>query len=432
MLLRVQVRQGDQVVEDRLIRSETVTFGRSEDASVRLDGRHVSRIHLVLEWIGKSWWAEDRSSNGTWLDGERLSGRTRLARPCTLTIDTFSIDLTPGGSAAPAEATADGSERPEAIRTKLPEGKFVEVQVQGGLLQGEVVRFSELPVEIGRDHHCDLVLPEGFVSRRHVRIWAEEDEIYVGNISDGNTLIVDGRVVPNGGSVLFDHGATMNLRRLVLKGRLGGPAREQTADRAEDLAEVTGTGGESAPDPDATAIRMEPSPTRSDIERKSPAADGGAGGDGAPDEEGAKPVQRTPGKAAARVRRGTSTRLGISVAPSIAARKLLVLRLTGILDLVTVARLEEQVRSAFTEGWKFIAVDFEKLERLDSSALSSVVKFLVELEKAGRKIRIFSVSSAVQEILLLANVEEFFADYFCRDEKETIDRLGLSPGQLQR
>ncbi|CAM3248375.1 FHA domain-containing protein [Prescottella defluvii] len=58
-----------------------VTVGRSSEADVPLvSDPEVSRLHATIEWIGTDWTIVDDglSRNGTFVNGERISGRRRL------------------------------------------------------------------------------------------------------------------------------------------------------------------------------------------------------------------------------------------------------------------------------------------------------------------------------------------------------------------
>jgi hypothetical protein len=60
---------------------ERITIGRSADNGLALTwDSEVSRVHASLERMGEEWTLVDdgRSRNGTFLDGERVNGRTRL------------------------------------------------------------------------------------------------------------------------------------------------------------------------------------------------------------------------------------------------------------------------------------------------------------------------------------------------------------------
>ena len=60
----------------RLASGEHVLLGRAPRCDVRLSSPRASREHAVLLHRGGAWWVEDLdSSNGTFLDGERIALR---------------------------------------------------------------------------------------------------------------------------------------------------------------------------------------------------------------------------------------------------------------------------------------------------------------------------------------------------------------------
>jgi predicted component of type VI protein secretion system len=62
--------------------SEEIVIGREVDRGIRLDWNpHVSRVHAVLDRVGKTWTLVDNglSRNGTFVNGKRVVGRRRLA-----------------------------------------------------------------------------------------------------------------------------------------------------------------------------------------------------------------------------------------------------------------------------------------------------------------------------------------------------------------
>ncbi|MBX3470892.1 MAG: FHA domain-containing protein [Planctomycetes bacterium] len=54
---------------------QPVPVGRDARAVVQLDHAAVSRLHLVMAWAGQGWKVMDRSSNGSWMNEERLPGQ---------------------------------------------------------------------------------------------------------------------------------------------------------------------------------------------------------------------------------------------------------------------------------------------------------------------------------------------------------------------
>jgi pSer/pThr/pTyr-binding forkhead associated (FHA) protein len=76
-------RDGDDVQRILELDSapERLTIGRSTSNGIVLAwDSEVSRVHVTLERLGAEWSVIDdgRSTNGTFLDGERIHGRTRL------------------------------------------------------------------------------------------------------------------------------------------------------------------------------------------------------------------------------------------------------------------------------------------------------------------------------------------------------------------
>ena len=102
----------------------SVTIGRGEACDVRLGlDREVSRLHAKLEHLGGAWVAVDDglSRNGTFVNGERISGRHRLANGdvlrCGDSLLTFrdptgvSYDSTRPASASPVAQVTESQRR---------------------------------------------------------------------------------------------------------------------------------------------------------------------------------------------------------------------------------------------------------------------------------------------------------------------------------
>lgn len=64
---------------DRIRVAERVTVGRGDTADLVIDDARVSQAHFAVERAGRGWAVEDLgSTNGTFVDGERLGGRAEL------------------------------------------------------------------------------------------------------------------------------------------------------------------------------------------------------------------------------------------------------------------------------------------------------------------------------------------------------------------
>ncbi len=69
--------------------SPVTTIGRSADNTIAIDDDFASVRHARLVFRGGQWWLEDmRSTNGTWLNGNRLSAPTPLHPGDTIAVGT--------------------------------------------------------------------------------------------------------------------------------------------------------------------------------------------------------------------------------------------------------------------------------------------------------------------------------------------------------
>ncbi len=71
-----------------------ITIGRAADSTIVLDDDFVSTNHARLVPSGKNWIVEDLgSTNGTWIDRDRVNGPTLLQPKATLRIGRTSMEL---------------------------------------------------------------------------------------------------------------------------------------------------------------------------------------------------------------------------------------------------------------------------------------------------------------------------------------------------
>ena len=93
--------------------ADRVTIGRraTNDGALEWDAR-VSRVHAALEQVGDAWALMDDglSHNGTWVNGERLTGRRRLEDGDTISVGGTLVVFRAarGGSASRPTVSAVG------------------------------------------------------------------------------------------------------------------------------------------------------------------------------------------------------------------------------------------------------------------------------------------------------------------------------------
>lgn len=98
---------------------DRVTIGRDEGNDVAVDDEQVSRVHAEIEAIGAVWVISDQglSTNGTFVNSERIVGRTRLQDRDLIEVGTTGILFRDPATGHPARGTvaADSTEKAASL-----------------------------------------------------------------------------------------------------------------------------------------------------------------------------------------------------------------------------------------------------------------------------------------------------------------------------
>ncbi|MCB1683141.1 MAG: FHA domain-containing protein [Pseudomonadales bacterium] len=193
--------------------------GRSEDNEVLLLDDHISRQHAQLRLVdGVVWLRDYGSANGTFVNGERLSGGCRLYHGDEISFDTLRFqlvgkgqDLTPvrrQQTATEIIRIATRNERrtdtTEIAAVDLAEPPLVvpDSRQTGAFLLGVSEPVSGFTFRtgigasvIGRDEACDVVIRDSTVSARHAEIVVRPESTTVTNLMATNGTRVNGEII---------------------------------------------------------------------------------------------------------------------------------------------------------------------------------------------------------------------------------------------
>jgi len=200
--------------------------GRGETNQVRLDDDHISRRHAQLANVQNVIFLRDLgSSNGTYVNGERIIGACRLYHGDQLRFDTVTFqligqgaDLTPirEPEASPRPASlqsawrdrlaADGSDTTEVAVVDEPAllqpppavaGEEAGAYLLGASepVAGLTFRTSIGRTLIGRQDDCDLVIRDRTVSARHAELMVRAEGVTITNMMSTNGTRVNGEEV---------------------------------------------------------------------------------------------------------------------------------------------------------------------------------------------------------------------------------------------
>ncbi len=200
----------------------TLDAGRSDDNEILLLDDHISRKHarFMLE-DGVVWIQDLRSANGTYVNGERLSGGCRLFHGDEVSFDNLRFqlvgkgqDLTPVRQAETVTEVALIKEAPqtsyETTEFALADSKsdvpvvMPEVSETGAFLlgvsepiSGYTFRTRIGATTIGRDEDCDVVIRDPTVSSRHAEIVVRPETTTITNLMATNGTRVNGHQIQN-------------------------------------------------------------------------------------------------------------------------------------------------------------------------------------------------------------------------------------------
>lgn len=176
--LRIWVGGGSQEFDQDL-----VVVGRGLDAAVVLQHEDVSRRHLEFWRSNGGWWMIDPgSTNGTYLDGRRIT-QEPLTGPVTLLVGgvngvqisveaVAAYSATPSGQAVNPYGASQRSAQPPA---PPPDPRAAPVAAPPGqIAHGQTILPAHRPpgqvLTIGRTRTSDVVIDDPLVSRQHATL----------------------------------------------------------------------------------------------------------------------------------------------------------------------------------------------------------------------------------------------------------------------
>ena len=210
-----------------VITGASLVFGREAGCDVVVAGKDVSRRHAEIVQTPKGYVVVDSSTNGTFVNEERVEGQRILARADVIRLGDeqfrFYADVAPatavpppppGPAASPPQAvpqappgasdrlrhTVHGLEAfvPASPRSAVGGGAgggFASFLVRSGGLAGQRLSVKTPVVNIGRADYNDLVVPDPSVSTSHAKLQRREGVWVLVDLDSTNGTFVDGEQV---------------------------------------------------------------------------------------------------------------------------------------------------------------------------------------------------------------------------------------------
>ena len=181
-------------------------IGRSPQCELPLEEPLASRHHAEVVVERGAYFLKDRDSrNGTFVNGERIHERRRLADGDEVGIGTTNLKFLLDEGAGKAEEPGDDKTRfatfgevekkhlgQKVVAAGAKGPLRVKLQVVDGPLHGGVFRDWEGPLSIGRGLGNHVVLLDDAVSGSHARILRDGERYLIEDLNSANGTFVDG------------------------------------------------------------------------------------------------------------------------------------------------------------------------------------------------------------------------------------------------
>src|SRR5213592_4839735 len=262
-----------------VIAAASLVFGREAGCDVVVSGKDVSRRHAEIVQTPKGYLLVDTSTNGTFVNEERVEGQRILARTDVIRLGeeqfrfyadaapaTAAPSPPPGPAASPPQAAPPAPSPPPGAGDRLRHtvhgleayvppsprsaagGSLASFLVRSGGLAGQRLSVKTPVVNIGRADYNDLVVPDPSVSTTHAKLQRREGVWVLVDLDSTNGTFVDGEQVK--GEAPLAPGATVRLGDVQLV--------FEPSDDALSIAKGGGT--QMLRTPHSTALNAPPRP----------------------------------------------------------------------------------------------------------------------------------------------------------------------------
>ncbi|MGM0575180.1 MAG: FHA domain-containing protein [Myxococcota bacterium] len=198
-MYKLQIRDDEgRTTPVPLLRDE-VTIGRKEGNTIRLTERNVSRRHARIVKDDGRVVIDDLSRYGTRINGRRISGPTPLDSGDILQIGDYELTLDVDEQAAADKAHAPKAKEDSTAVVHVGRGLAEQAAGPPRLvalttnLAGSEYELRGDEIVVGRTDESDVVVDHRSISRRHARIYRDDDGNWaVEDLGSANGIRVNG------------------------------------------------------------------------------------------------------------------------------------------------------------------------------------------------------------------------------------------------
>jgi pSer/pThr/pTyr-binding forkhead associated (FHA) protein len=242
--LSIEDDQGQSTIV-QLVRTE-YSIGRTEENTIRLTERNISRHHARLFKQGAAWFLDDHGSyNGCYVNGARVTSHQPVTTNDLIQLGDYRLELHADEAEAQA-ATRTAPARAESLTTTLnlsPQTDRLVMVV--GPTPGREYLLAHAPQRIGRGEECDICVNHSSVSRWHAELnFVGSGRYEIVDHGSSNGIRINGVDLARG---LLDARDLVELGDVVLKFIPEGQLYRPTPDESRQLAALLGVEVEGPP-----------------------------------------------------------------------------------------------------------------------------------------------------------------------------------------
>ena len=245
------------------IPSAGISFGRDAGCDVVIPSSEVSRRHAEIAPGDVGYVLSDTSTNGIFVNGQRVDAMQVLGRGDVVRIGTeefrfYADQVSSNAAAAPKAEPAPKSEPvapSPAAAAPAPRQALATLEIVGtSPMKGQTFSVISVLANVGRGPHNDIVIVEESVSDSHAKLQRRDGVWYVTDLGSTNGTYIGGRRIaaeeklPTDADLRFG-GVPLVFRALVIEH----VTEPKVGTRQLNIADVKRAGAAAAPQAPAMA-----------------------------------------------------------------------------------------------------------------------------------------------------------------------------------